>query len=92
MAHRHGLAKELGKSLMHAGPDGQGCHYVLFDYAFAAEAVAELPAAERRRFRALLVELFLDARSAEGGFLDTPINGWAYGTGMALVGLDALGT
>ena len=72
--HRAGLHKELGKVLMHAGPDTQGCHYLFFDYATAAIAVRELPDAARARHREWLLELILPARSVEGGFRDTPIN------------------
>jgi hypothetical protein len=90
-AHRAGLHEQLGKALMHAGPDGQGCHYLFFDYATAATAVAELPAAERASHRTWLLELILPARSVEGGFRDTPINGWAFGTAMALTAFWELG-
>ena len=89
--HRDGLAQELGKALMHAGPDTQGSHYLMFDYTFAAAAVGELPEEERGRLRTLVLELILDARSTEGGFRDTPINGWAYGTAMALIAFRGLG-
>ena len=89
--HRAGLHKELGKVLMHAGPDGQGCHYLFFDYATAATSVAELPEPERARHREWLLELVLPARSVEGGFRDSPINGWAFGTAMALTALWELG-
>ena len=81
------LSRELGKALMHAGAEGQGCHYLLFDYAFAALALPYLPESERPGARARIQELILDARSEEGSFQDTPINGWSYGTAMALFGL-----
>ena len=41
--------------------------------------------------RVRLTELVLDCRQEDGSFLDTPINGRAYGTAMALMALDALG-
>ncbi|TAH37914.1 MAG: hypothetical protein EYC70_06935 [Planctomycetota bacterium] len=82
--------RQRGKALMHAGPEGQGCHYLLFDYAFAAAAAAELPEAEREPHRARLRGLVLACRSAEGAFRDTPITGWAYGTAMALRALADL--
>ena len=88
--HRHDLHAQLGKALMHCGPAGEGCHYLFFDYATAAEAVAELPDAERARYRAVLLELILDARAPDGAFRDTPLNGWAYGTAMALAALRDL--
>jgi hypothetical protein len=88
--HSEELRQELGKALMHAGADGQGCHYLMFDYAFAAATARELSAGERRRYRSPLLDLLLEARSVEGAFCDTPINGWAYGTGMALLALQDL--
>jgi tetratricopeptide (TPR) repeat protein len=74
---------QLGKALMHAGPQGQGCHYLYFDYVHAALAAAELAAPSGRR-RTRILDLVLEGRQADGSFLDTPINGFAYGTAMAL--------
>lgn len=88
--HRAGLDRELGKALMHCGAQGQGCHYLFFDYATAAAAAATLPAAERARHAEWLLELILPARSIEGGFRDTPINGWPFGTAMALMAMHDL--
>lgn len=88
--HAATLEHERGKALMHAGPEGQGCHYVLFDYATAAQATCELPGAERARWRTRLSSLLLATRRADGAFLDTPILGPAYGTAIALPALDAL--
>jgi hypothetical protein len=82
------LAAEKGKTLMHCGAQGQGCHYVLFDYAWAATAAGELP--RNREVEVRLTELVLDCRQKDGSFLDTPVNGRAYGTAMALIALDAL--
>lgn len=90
MTYRDGIAKEVGKVLMHAGPDGQGCHYPMFDYAFAAEAIRTLPSKERSPHRARLIELIMATRSKEGAFRDAEFNGWAYGTAMALLALHAL--
>jgi hypothetical protein len=87
LEHGDELSRELGKALMHAGAGGQGCHYLLFDYAFAALATNELPARARRKARTRVLELILEARSEEGSFQDTPINGWSYGTAMALLAL-----
>ena len=88
--HRAEFRRELGKSLMHAGPDGQGCHYLFFDYATAAEAAAALPAVERAAHAEWLLEEMLRARSVEGGFRDTSINGWPFGTAMALTAMHEL--
>ena len=84
MKHRTSYARETGKSLMHAAPHGQGSHYLMFDYCCAAQAVATLPPDERRPYRTALLEILLRARTADGGFLDNPINGSHYAAGMAL--------
>jgi tetratricopeptide (TPR) repeat protein len=90
--HASTLARERGKVLMHCGPEGQGCHYILFDYWTAALAVRELPESERAPYRALLVDDLMQLRSEEGAFRDTPILGWDCGTALALLALDALGS
>jgi len=83
--HRASFAALHGKSLMHTASDGQGSHYLMFDYAFAAAATRELSRSERARFRAPLLDQILGARTAEGGYIDNPINGPHYATAMALV-------
>ena len=70
---------------MHTGPDGQGSHYLMFDYAFAAAAIDELPDREKRRYKRPLIEQILGARSDDGSYIDNPINGPHYGTAMALI-------
>ncbi|MCI0588746.1 MAG: tetratricopeptide repeat protein [Planctomycetes bacterium] len=90
LGHREGLAKERGKSLMHAGPDAQGTHYVSFDYAMAAAAIRSLPEPERRRPRRLLLELLLRGRCADGGFQEFPTLGRSCGTAMALLAFHDL--
>ncbi len=91
LRHRHALANERGKSLLHTGPDAQGSHYVMFDYATAAAAARELPERQRGRYRDPLAELVLQARLADGGFLGDPGRGVACATGMALSALDESG-
>ncbi len=90
MEHRHTYAREQGKSLMHAGLHGQGSHYLMFDYAFAASAIRLLPKKERARYRDPVLKLILDARSEGGSYLDNPLIGRHYGTGMALIALRSL--
>jgi len=85
------LARELGKALMHAGPEGQGCHYLMFDYAFAARAQRETLRSGRGKTGDAILDLVLAARREDGSFLDTAILGPAYGTAMALVALKELG-
>lgn len=88
--HLPELAREQGKAMMHCGPEAQGSHYLLFDYMYAAEAVAALPAAERAEFRAPLLEAILSARNADGSFVDNPQIGRSAGTAMAVIALLAL--
>jgi hypothetical protein len=85
------LAREWGKDVCHTGQQGQGAHYLFYDWAFAAAAVAELPAADRGRWRKPLLSDILAVHDAEGGFADMPSLGRAYGTAMALMALRALG-
>lgn len=79
---------EQGKALMHAGPEAQGCHYLLFDLMHAAQSWRAADGDPRTA--ALLRECVLECRQADGSFLDTPILGRSFGTAMALLALDAL--
>jgi hypothetical protein len=88
LQHSPLYAAEQGKTLMHAGPDAQGCHYLFFDYAHAALAEASVSADAETRVK--LLHLVMDCRQSDGSFLDTPLLGRAYGTAMALIALDAL--
>jgi hypothetical protein len=87
--HAATLDKERGKALMHCGAEGQGCHYVLYDYATAARAIAALPADAQKPFTARLLELLLAARRTDGAFLDTQVLGPASGTALALLAFGA---
>jgi hypothetical protein len=84
MTHRQSYLKEQGKTLMHCGREAVGSHYLLFDYVFAASAIALLPAAERSQYRTALLDQVLSARSDAGSYTDNPILGDHYGTAMAL--------
>ncbi len=90
MRHRAAFAREQGKTLMHCGAEGEGSHYLLFDYAFAALAVAAQPAELRERWRRPLLELLLAARTDAGSFVDNPLLGDHVGTALALEALRAL--
>jgi hypothetical protein len=90
LEHRESLLRERGKALMHTGPDGQGSHYLLYDLATAAAAVARLPEADRARYRAPLLADLLRLRSADGSFLDSPLLGRDFGAAAALLALRAL--
>ncbi|MEE8469692.1 MAG: prenyltransferase/squalene oxidase repeat-containing protein, partial [Planctomycetota bacterium] len=89
--HRGTYMRERGKSLMHCGSEGQGSHYLTFDYAYAAQAVRLLPSGERGRYRAAVLESVLSGRSEEGSYLDNPLIGWALGTAFAVWAFQALG-
>ncbi|MHC5020373.1 MAG: hypothetical protein ACYTGX_09735 [Planctomycetota bacterium] len=90
LKHRALYAREQGKSLMHAGPHGQGCHYLLFDYLYTARAVRRLPADVRPAMRRRIARLIHAARYAGGGYADTPLGGRHAGTGLALLAVRAL--
>jgi hypothetical protein len=90
VAHRDVFRPEWRKALCHTSPTGFGAHYLLYDYAFAAVALAEVPAADRKRPRAALLEDLLAQRESDGSFEDLPGLGRAWGTAAALLALDAL--
>jgi hypothetical protein len=80
-------SSERGKALMHTGPLGQGSHYLLFDDAYAARAVAELPKRKRKAFTKAIVEELMACREHDGAFVDNPIVGREAGTALALLAL-----
>lgn len=88
--HKGSYTRERGKHLMHAGAQGQGSHYLLFDYATAAWAVAALPLAERAAYVEPLLEMVLSSRTSAGSFIDNPIIGAASATSLALSAFTAL--
>jgi tetratricopeptide (TPR) repeat protein len=88
--HRDSYTRERGKHLMHAGTQGQGSHYLMFDYATAAWAVQTLPAEERSRYVEPLLEMLLTSRTVDGKFVDNPIIGAATSTSLALSAFEAL--
>ena len=87
---RAALKHEWGKDTCHTGPEGQGAHYLLFDWAFAAEAVGELPHSRQATYRRALLQDLLDVRDAQGAYADMPSLGRAYGTAMALAAFGSL--
>jgi hypothetical protein len=95
--HLAGFGAEARKALMHAGPAGQGSHYLLYDYSTAAEALratdeASLDTGLRRSARAAILRELARCRSADGSFVDNPLLGCATGTGLAtLTLLDLMG-
>ncbi len=89
LEHRETIRGEMGKSGMHAGPHGQGCHYVWFDYMTAADAAVDL---RDDTIRGAMLEEILRARLKDGGFAeDFPTMGRAYATAAALLAMEKLG-
>jgi hypothetical protein len=88
--HHGGLTHQVGRALMHAGPDAEGSHWVLFDYATAAEANQRLPRRERAKARELILADLLEARRVDGSFMDNQLVGRHFGTAMALLALEHL--
>lgn len=82
---------EQGKPLMHAGPGGLGSHYILYNAAGAARAVAALPEAERAALRASILGVVLRCRNADGSFTDNPMLGRHLTTSLALDAFAQLG-
>ena len=56
--------------------------------AYIATLIEAFPLYAARLNR--LLELILSSRSEQGSYLDNPINGWHYGTGMALEAINLL--
>ncbi|MHC5036175.1 MAG: hypothetical protein ACYTHM_02575 [Planctomycetota bacterium] len=83
--HRKSYAKLKRKTLMHTAPHGQGSHYLMFDYAYASAALAQLSEEERAVFRGVLLDQVLDARAVDGSYLDNPMVGSHLGTAFALI-------
>ncbi len=88
--HHRGLTKQLGRALMHAGPQAEGSHWVLFDYATASEATTVLSADERARYAESILTDVLSSRRADGSYLDNLILGREMGTAMALLAFENL--
>jgi len=69
---------------MHCGMEGEGSHYLFFDYAWCAEAYATLDKGRRQGMRKPLLDQILGARTDAGGYVDNPLIGEAFGTAAAL--------
>lgn len=83
LRHRAIYARESGKVVMHGGPGGEGSHYLLFDYLYAAEALLALPADERAPYRAAVLDQLETARAGADRYIDNPITTDRYATAMA---------
>ncbi|KAA3608656.1 MAG: hypothetical protein DWQ01_11165 [Planctomycetota bacterium] len=89
--HAAELGREQGKALMHAGRDTQGSHYLMFDYATAAEATAKLPKKWRQESKKAILQQVLGCRLTDGSYLDNPVLGQAAATALALQAYAHLG-
>jgi hypothetical protein len=83
------------RALMHCGPQTQGSHYLTYDYATGAAALAatfneivddELRASVKEQTLRQLAR----CRSANGSFIDNPLIGPVAGTGLAIQALLSL--
>jgi hypothetical protein len=92
LEHRLHVRLERGKTLCHTGQEGTASYYLLYGYAFMAEALHALPKGKRARYRKALLDDVLAARRKDGSFLDNPLIGRSYGTAMALKALAELKT
>lgn len=84
------LIRQQRKTLMHTGPNGEGSHYLMFDYAMTAEAIASLPEAERRAFASVILSDLSTMRLVDGSYLGTPLLGRSFGAAMGVTALNAL--
>jgi len=87
LEHRASFRSERGKTICHTGASGQGSHYLNYDYAMLARAIAELPRERREKYRAPLVEDVLAGRFEHGSFQDNPASGYVPATAHALEAL-----
>lgn len=85
------FGKQHHKALMHAGPDAQGSHYLLYDYSTGAEALREgwdhLPKDLRQKARQTILRELRLCLNADGSFVDNPLMGTDTCTGLALTTL-----
>ena len=87
--HLPGFGREARKALMHAGTATQGSHYLLYDYATAAEALRTIGRSVigenlASRVIAAISREMKRCHNVEGSFVDNPIIGTAPGTGLAI--------
>ena len=89
LEHLPAFGDQRRKALMHAGLDGQGSHYLLYDYSTAAEARRELgrkglSRSLRKRLKLDLLEQLRACRNVDGSYVDNPLIGVDTATGLAL--------
>jgi tetratricopeptide (TPR) repeat protein len=75
LKHRDAFAREHGKTLMHCGLEGEGSHYLMFDYAWCSAAFSELDEVDRSDLSSAAIEVDEGDEFAnqvlEGGGFDT---------------------
>lgn len=83
------------RALMHCGPQTQGSHYLTYDYATGAAALAATPRdivgdELRASVREQTLRQLARCRSGNGSFIDNPLIGPVAGTGLAIQALLSL--
>ncbi len=83
--HWKELLKRKSKSGTHARPYGVAPYYFFYAHGYAAEAIEELPEADREPYRKKLMELLFSTREKDGAWNDRVFpRSRAYGTSIAL--------
>ena len=83
--HWNELLKRKSKSGTHVRPYGVAPYYFFYAHGYAAEAIEELPEADRAPYRKKLMELLFSTREKDGVWNDRVFpRSRAYGTSIAL--------
>ena len=83
--HWNELLKRKSKSGTHVRPYGVAPYYFFYAHGYAAEAIEELPEADRAPYRKKLMELLFSTREKDGVWNDRVfLRSRAYGTSIAL--------
>ena len=91
--HLPAFGAQRRKALMHAGLHTQGSHYLLYDYATAAQALHEvrgqrgIPKALAAKTNAAVLREVRACLNADGSFTDNPLLGTTSATGLAILAL-----
>lgn len=90
--HWDELLKRKGKQGTHMAPYGVAPYYFMYAHGCLAEAIEQLPEAERPQWRARLVERLMSVRDEAGGWNDRVFDrSTAYGTSVAILALTQPG-
>lgn len=94
--HLPAFGAQRRKALMHAGLHTQGSHYLLYDYATAAQALKYvlgdrgIPKSLSAKTRAAILREVRACWNADGSFTDNPLLGTTSATGLAILSLQYL--